>query len=67
MHGPWLALAGAVGDGQRADMPRGRGVVDVRQPVDEGARGGQREGWMRGGPSRLRSALRLFTLEDWDV
>jgi len=28
VHGPWLALAGAVGDGKREDMPRGRGVVD---------------------------------------
>ena len=28
MHEPWLALAGALGDGQREDMPRGRGVVD---------------------------------------
>ena len=32
--GPWLALAGAAGGGRREDMPRGPGVVDVRQPVD---------------------------------
>ena len=31
----WLALAAAAGVGQQEDVPRGRCVVEVRQPVKE--------------------------------